>query len=58
MIKQHGARAHDFGKIETGQLIDQLIENNIAGVQLAPLKLFKDLASHEAFIEGKLKMRC
>ena len=37
MIKQYGARAHDFGKIETDQLIAQLIENNIDGVQLASL---------------------
>ncbi|GAU79792.1 sugar phosphate isomerase/epimerase [Fusibacter sp. 3D3] len=55
MIKYYGARAHDFGHIKTDELIAKLVEHHIDGVQLAPLKLFKDLTSHEAFIEGHFK---
>ncbi|MEW9122486.1 MAG: sugar phosphate isomerase/epimerase [Thermotaleaceae bacterium] len=52
MIGKYGIRAHDLGMLTTEQILDRLDELKVDGVQLAPIKVFDRIKTHEMFMEG------
>lgn len=53
MIKHFGARAHDFSVQALQPLLDQLETFELDGVQLAPVKFFDHIGSHQDWIAGR-----
>lgn len=50
MIRKYGIRAHDLGVFSSEHIIEKLIKLELDGVQLAPLKVFDHIKSHDDFI--------
>lgn len=53
MIHKYGIRAHDLGVLSPEQIIEQLNQLELDGVQLAPLKVFDHIKTHDDFIMAK-----
>lgn len=51
MIKRLGIRAHDLGTLSPKELVSELVRFDLQGVQLAPLKAFEHVKTHEDFID-------
>ena len=50
MIRKYGIRAHDLGVFSSEHIIEKLKMLELDGVQLAPLKVFDHVKSHDDFI--------
>lgn len=52
MIRKYGIRAHDLGILKPEEILDKLDELRLDGVQLAPIKIFDTIKTHENFMKG------